>query len=73
MRRHKLLLALLATSLTGCSGNIAGTASQLCNTWKPVYVSKDDKLTKGTTEQIAASNAANEVWCGVRPETKPVS
>lgn len=67
---------LLASSLTGCSSVTSGTVDQLCKSWVPIYPSKDDRMTKGTVEQIAANNVASDVWCGVRPvpkEAKPTS
>lgn len=42
----------------------------MCKGWLPIYPSKLDKMTDGTTKQIAGNNAANETWCGVRPVPK---
>lgn len=42
----------------------------MCKQWRPLYPSKADKLTDGTTRQIAGNNAANEAWCGVKPVPK---
>lgn len=58
---------LLSATLAGCSsaGNvIEGTAVQICRTWKPVFTSKDDKLTDETVRQIVGNNEANRAWCG---------
>ena len=69
MLRPLLLAALLSVTLTACSSDIfgtkiTGTAAQVCETWKPVFPSRDDKLTTGTKEQIAGNNEANRKWCG---------
>ena len=42
----------------------------MCKSWLPVYPSRADKLTEGTTKQIAGNNASNEAWCGSRPPIK---
>jgi hypothetical protein len=71
--RAKLAVSLLfCTFLTGCADwkQVTGTAAQMCKSILPVYPSRTDKLTKGTETQIAASNAANEEWCGYRPPIK---
>ena len=62
-------IAALATSLIGCAKEPepAGLAKHLCRTWRPITISKNDKLTKPTASDIAATNAANETWC---PEPK---
>jgi hypothetical protein len=39
----------------------------MCRSWEPIYPSRKDVLTRGTAEQIAANNAGNEQWCGVKP------
>lgn len=68
MRKHVLLAMLLSGMLAGCSslngGVIEGTAVQICRTWKPVFTSKDDKLTDDTVRQIVGNNEANRHWCG---------
>ena len=67
-----MLVALLSVTLTGCSSDIfgtrvtVGTAAQMCETWLPVFPSRDDKLTTGTKEQIAGNNEASRKWCGER-------
>ena len=63
MRKPSALALLLSVSLTGCSGSIAGTASQVCQTWQIVTISKDDKLTDQTAKEIAGNNAARQTWC----------
>lgn len=55
------LIAAIASA--GCSQTIAGTASQVCETWRPVTISKHDKLTDQTAKEIAGNNAARETWC----------
>lgn len=42
----------------------------MCKGWKPIWPSRSDKLTDGTTRQIAGNNAANEEWCGKTPVPK---
>lgn len=54
-------LALLAP-LSGCSKTIVVTADELCQSWRHQRVSKDDKLTQGTAEQIEGSNNARPAW-----------
>lgn len=65
-----ILVAGIATS--GCAdwGAVTGTAKQVCEQWRPIWPSKGDKLTDGTTRQVAGNNAANEAWCGARPVPK---
>lgn len=60
--------------MTACAASTEtkreGTAEQICKTWKPIYPSRQDKLTKGTAEQIAGNNVASEQWCGKREVEK---
>lgn len=51
----RLLILICATAiLAGC------TAGAKTSNWvKPIYISKDDRLTEGTAEQIAVHN---ETW-----------
>lgn len=64
-----MLVALPLLSLGACSNAITGTevvdgtAVQICRSWDLIRPSRKDVLTKGTAEQIAANNAANEQWC----------
>jgi len=67
MRKRSALVLLLSVSLAGCSSNIAGTASQVCQTWKIVTISKKDVLTPQTSSEIAGNNAARETWCQSKP------
>ncbi len=67
MRKLLPLALLLSATLAGCSANgnvIEGTATQICRTWKPVFTSKNDKLTDDTVKQIVGNNEANRTWCG---------
>lgn len=67
MRKLAPLAILLSVTLAGCSSvgkEIEGTAAQICRTWKPVFTSKDDKLTDDTVRQIVGNNEANRTWCG---------
>ena len=47
-------------------------AKHLCRTWRPISISKADKLTKDTTREIVEANAAQEVWCSA-PKGKPAA
>lgn len=77
--RINAVVASVATSLlmAGCAGTpsvIEGTAVQICRTWKPVFTSKDDKLTDDTIKQIVGNNEANRTWCGeTGPPPKPIA
>ena len=51
----------------------AGTVDQVCKQWLPTSISKKDILTQQTAAEIAGNNAANRVWCGVRPVEKQSS
>jgi hypothetical protein len=42
----------------------------VCDSWKVVSISKDDKLTDGTKREIVGNNVASEQWCGPRPVAK---
>lgn len=53
----------VSTVVGGCSQTIAGTAAHVCETWRPVTISKHDKLTDQTAREIAGNNAARETWC----------
>lgn len=41
-----------------------------CQTFKPVYVSKTDVLSKETADGILANNVAGERQCGWKPKGK---
>lgn len=69
MRAKLASSMLMCTAVFGCE-TITGTSAQMCKSLIPIYPSRADKLTKGTETQIAASNAANEEWCGYRPPVK---
>lgn len=42
------------------------TAEELCKDWRHMKISKHDRLTQGTAEQIEASNLSRPAW-GCRP------
>ena len=77
MIKRALLATLLSGMLAACSANgnvIEGTAVQICRTWKPVFTSKDDRLTDDTVRQIVGNNEANRTWCGdAGPPPKPAA
>lgn len=61
MKRCVLTLSVLGL-LTGCSKTVVVTAEALCKDWQHQTVSKDDKLTQGTAEQIEAGNKSRPEW-----------
>lgn len=65
-----MLLASLGL-LSGCSKTVVATAEQLCQDWRHQTVSKDDKLTQGTAEQIEASNKSRPAWGCQYGENRP--
>ena len=44
------------------------TAKPLCTAVKPVCISKDDRLTRGTAKQLLANELGREDICGKPPE-----
>ena len=52
----------LSTSFLGCSKTIVVTADELCKDWRHQSVSRNDKLTQETAEQIEASNGSRVNW-----------
>jgi hypothetical protein len=42
----------------------AGTAAQLCRSWKEIGTRKADKMTIETAREIVANNEARPEWCG---------
>jgi hypothetical protein len=74
MRKLLLLAVPLSVILAGCSSPIAGTAPKLiCESWHPVTISKNDKLTDQTAREIAGNNAANVEFCGERKPQRVAS
>ena len=77
-KKLALPLLLLSVTLAGCSWSgkeirLTGNLDQICNKpggWKPIFPSKDDKLTDGTATMIATSNEGNRHWCGSEPPPK---
>lgn len=62
-------LILVSISLAGIvSGGCASwkpvvaQRDQLCRDWKEITRSKDDRLSKGTAEQIAGNNVSRSAW-----------
>lgn len=55
------MLALFMVS--GC----AGTATNECGVFRPIYTSSGDMLTEGTERQIVAHNLTGEALCGWMP------
>lgn len=70
MRARVLPVIGLALTLAGCSTAIGGISPEVCEVWRPIYISRKDKLTPGTERQLAENNAANESRCGYRPPPK---
>lgn len=59
----RLMSALaLLVPLSGCSKTLVVTADELCQSWRHQRISKDDRLTQGTAEQIEGSNNARPAW-----------
>lgn len=48
--------------LSGCGKTVIVTADELCKDWQHQTVSKDDKFTQGTAEQIEAGNKSRPAW-----------
>ena len=70
MRARVLLVIGLGLTLAGCSTAISGISPSVCEVWRPIYISRSDKLTPDTERQLAENNAANEARCGYRPPPK---
>lgn len=77
-----MLPALLAILLTACATTGPATEPEPqivtrtrvidtgCQTFKPIYVSKADVLTRETADSILANNVAGARQCGWRPKVK---
>ncbi len=71
-----LLPATLVSLVSGCATN--GPAinpapvivDNSCAWAKPIYISKQDKLTDGTADQILAHNLAGAGRCGWKPTSQ---
>lgn len=64
-----LLLSVgVGIAASGCAQSVAGTAEQVCQTWRIVTVSKKDVLTDETKKEIVGNNAARETWCGTKTD-----
>lgn len=56
-----------AATASGCSQTpMIVTADELCKDWRHQTVSKHDKLTQETAEQIEANNLSRPAW-GCKP------
>lgn len=68
-RLRAVLILAVTTAISGCANwqQITGTPKQVCNQWRPIWPSRSDKLTDGTSRQLAGNNAAQETWCGATP------
>jgi hypothetical protein len=65
----------VTVSVSGCGiwqePKPAGTAAQLCRSWKEVGIRKADKLTTDTAREIVANNEARPEWCGKIAKAAP--
>lgn len=62
-----LWIGLIVLSASGCTNRYVITdAEYLCKDWKHQTVSKHDKLTQETAEQIEANNLSRPAW-GCKP------
>lgn len=61
MRWTALWLATL-TLLSGCAGT--GPGIDACGPWRPILVSRQDALTRGTAADILAHNETGHRLCG---------
>ena len=59
---QRLILIALALSLGGCATMMS--ASSYCRIDKPIYISKQDKLSPGTARQILTENEKHKGICG---------
>lgn len=64
-------MCLLPVLLSACGGATVLTA-KVCDAWPQIGISKDDKLTDGTANQIERSNVGREaLGCEYQPPAKP--
>lgn len=75
MLKTPLLLLPLAVLLQSCGTTGAVTESPVivdngCKWARPIYVSKSDKLTDPTADQILAHNMTGQRLCGWTPSKK---
>jgi hypothetical protein len=62
MCKAKLLVCLLAISISGCATN--GRATDTACSWvRPIMISREDVLTEGTKRQIVSHNETWELVC----------
>ncbi len=54
---------------SGCAGTLVATAEPFCDAVQDVQVSKDDRLTEGTAQQIRQNIDGRARVCG--PSKKP--
>ena len=71
---YGVLLAATVSLLVGCAGTPKViTAQELCTDWRRQTISKHDKLTQGTAEQIEANNKTRQVWGCHKTENRAAS
>lgn len=75
MSKTLLLLLPLAVLLQSCATTGAGTEPPVivdngCKWARPIYVSKADRLTDQTADQILAHNMTGQRLCGWQPGGK---
>lgn len=58
------LIPLMMLPLTGCETSGRGTSQSFCTAGHPIYLSKDDKLTKATERAILAHDEIGAKLCG---------
>lgn len=54
----------VAATLCGCAtqGIVFATSENLCQDWRAISVSKNDKLTEQTASEIEANNKSRPAW-----------
>ena len=74
MKLTLLCVAIAATANGGCTlfqdAKPAGTAAQLCRSWKEIGIRKADKVSTDTAREILANNESRPEWCGSVPPVK---
>lgn len=60
--RFGVMWLVILTLLSGCAGT--GLATSACGPWRPILVSVQDTLTRGTAADILAHNETGRRLCG---------
>lgn len=60
-------MLLLMLSLTACGTAGRASPQTFCTAGHPIYLSKEDKLTKETTRAIVGHNETGKKLCGWKP------